>query len=330
MKKKNLKLGLVGTGSWGLALSLALSKTKNNIIVFFKSEEQMKLIQKTGQSKYLPDTNIPRKIKLTHNYEDIKYCDFIFLVTPSQTIRKNLEDLLKNKVESRNFVICSKGIERETNKLMSEVLKDVMPANNSIIFSGPNFAHEVAANLPTAFVLSSKKQKLAKDLGNEISTKNFRPYFNSDIIGTQIGGSMKNIIAISCGIVVGKKLGENARSAIITRGLKEIIDLGKSMGAEEKTFYGLSGLGDLNLSCNSRKSRNMNLGYELANGRNITTILQDSKLSEGVHSCDAICAIGKKNGVELPICNAIQKILNGESIDDIIFNLLSRPLQPEV
>ncbi len=324
--KKNI--GIIGTGSWGLALSLAINRSESSVKIWFNSEEKYNLVKKDRVSNYLPGIKIPKKIKLTLMLDEVTDCDYVFLVTPSQFVRENL-NLMKSKKIPKNLVICSKGIEKKSNKLMSQVVNDIFPLNKPIILSGPNFANEVARNLPTAFVLSSSNLRKIKILGKIISSKNFRPYFNKDIIGTQIGGAFKNVIAIACGIVVGKGLGENAKSSLLTRGLSEIMLLGKKMNANEKTFRGLSGLGDLNLSCNSLKSRNMALGYKLGKNLKIRDLVKENLLSEGLNSCEAICKLGEFHKVNLPICNSIRNIIGGSSINSAIKSLLSRPLQME-
>ncbi|MDC3090894.1 NAD(P)-dependent glycerol-3-phosphate dehydrogenase [Rickettsiales bacterium] len=323
------KIGIIGSGSWGLALSFAINRSNSQVAVWINSNKKLMELKKTRVSKYLPKIKIPRKIKLTDELDFIIENDYIFLVTPSQRLRENLELIRGKKIISKKFVICSKGIEKKTNKLMTEVFNEVLPKNKVIILSGPNFASEVAKNLPTAFVLSSTNKNELSSLGNSISSKNFRPYFNDDVIGTQIGGSFKNVIAIACGIVLGKKLGENARASILTRGLREITSLGVKLGAKEETFKGLSGLGDLNLSCNSLKSRNMMLGYKLGRGLSIKTLIKSNILNEGINSCASICEIGKLNKINLPICNSVKEVLEGNSISNIISKLLSRPLQFE-
>ena len=325
-----VNIGIVGSGSWGLALAIALSKSNCKVTLFFNSEDSLSKAKINRTSKFLTGVKIPKKINITGSYKDLYKTHYIFLVTPSQKIRENIVLIKQNLGINKKFVICSKGIENRTNKLMSEVLLDIMPGSVPTILSGPNFSDEVAKDLPTAFVLSSKNKGILLELGNAITNKNFRPYFNNDIIGTQIGGALQNVIAIACGIVSGRGLGENARSSVMTRGLKEIITLGIKMGADEKTFKGLSGLGDLNLSCNSLKSRNMNLGYKLGKKFLLSEIILENNLSEGLNSCKAICALGKEHSVDLPICNAVKEILDGKSISNVIYNLLSRPLQFEI
>ncbi len=327
MNYKNI--GIIGNGSWGIALSIALNFSKCNVTIFVNSVKSYDELNQ-GKSRYLLNQALPKEIKLTTKISGLKNSSLIFIVTPSQMVRKNLLNFIQNISSKKTFILCSKGIENKSNKLMSEVFLDIYPNLEPIVLSGPNFSDEVSKNLPTAFVLSSTNREIIKKVGKSISNKNFRPYFNTDIIGTQIGGSMKNIIAIACGIVTGKKLGENAKSSIMTRGFKEMIALGKRLGAEEKTFMGLSGLGDLNLTCNSIKSRNMLLGYKLGSGLELSEIDSQKNLNEGVASCKAICNLAKMNEVELPICNAVKEVLDGESISNVIYNLLSRPLQFEI
>ena len=237
--------------------------------------------------------------------------------------------LKKSRITPRNLILCSKGIEKKTNCLMSEISEDFFPKVETMVLSGPNFANEVALGLPTAYVLSGKNKSKIKQIGALISNKTFRPYFNTDIIGTQLGGAVKNIIAIACGIVVGKKLGENARSSILTRGLQEIIYLGKKMGARKETFFGLSGIGDLNLSCSSINSRNFNFGFKLGEGINISKLKREIFLVEGLHSCNAVNELAEKFNIDMPITRAVQQVISGEKISDVINRLLSRPFQFE-
>ncbi len=320
-------IGVLGTGAWGLALSVAIAK-KNKVNLFFVSEEEFKMVKENRKSKFLPLINLPANISFRNNLEDLKYCKYIFLAMPAQKMRKNL-NLISSFLTTNNFIVCNKGIENETNKLMSEVILDTIPNSNIIILSGPNLAQEVAQDLPTAFVLSSVNNEILKELGNTISNKNFRPYFNNDIIGTQLGGAVKNVIAIACGVTVAKNLGENARSSLITRGLQEVIYLGEKMGAQSQTFYGLSGIGDLNLTCNSNKSRNFRFGFNLAREKNLKQVQDIGFLAEGYFSCKSVNSLAKEFDIEMPICNAVKELLSGSSINEIINRLLSRPLQFE-
>jgi glycerol-3-phosphate dehydrogenase (NAD(P)+) len=309
------RTSIIGSGDWALALSKIL--TSQNVILKCRN------IIKT--KKKIKNKNI----KFTINFSDLIDSDYIFLAIPSQTVRKNLVDL-KNKTKNikSTFIICSKGVEKETNKLMSEVVKDIFPKNNLVILSGPNFSSELIRNKLSASVLSCSNQQILLDVSRLISQKKFRIYFNNDIIGTQLGGAMKNVIAIAAGFIKGKNLGENAKAAIITRGISEIVQLGLKMGAKRNTFYGLSGIGDLILTCSSLKSRNTRLGFNLAKGQKLDKLRKYNVL-EGFESCESICNLGKINNVELPICNSVKKIINGVDVNQIILSLLSRPLQFE-
>ena len=199
---------------------------------------------------------------------------------------------------------------------MSEVIKDIFPYNKTAVLSGPNFSSEIIARKPSASVLSSSKKSTTLNISKLISLKNFRIYFNNDIIGTQLGGAMKNVIAIACGLVKGKNLGENAKAAIITRGISEIVRLGLKMGAKRNTFYGLSGIGDLTLTCSSLKSRNTKLGYEMAKGKKLVQLKKNYVL-EGVESCPSISTRKKVIMLNL-LCNSINEIIKGTEADCII------------
>ena len=305
-----IKIAIIGSGAW----ALALTKILTNVKIVIKARKINGLKKKFN--------NKSKKISFTTNFKDLNDCKFLFLANPSQTIRENLQKI-PEKIDSK-FIICCKGVEKGSNKLMHQVLQDLFPTNGYAILSGPNFASEVIKGLPTASVLSSKSNKTLNEISSIISHKKFRTYFNNDIVGTQIGGAMKNVIAIASGVIKGSNLGHNAGAALITRGLSEIIDLGIQMGAKKSTFYGLSGIGDLTLTCSSLKSRNTKLGFLLAKGKSKT-----NQLFEGQESCESICKLGKKFSLELPICNAVKKILNGSNINKIVTDLLSRPLQFE-
>ena len=308
------KISIIGSGSWAQAL------TK----VFVKREILVKYRKSVNKSKFTG-----KKIKFTNHFQDLSKSYFIFLAIPSQTIRQNLLEL-KNRTSFYNpiFIICSKGVEQKTNKLMSEVVLDIFPKSKVVIFSGPNFSSELIANKPSASVLSSLNKKSLLEVSGLFLSERIRIYYNNDIIGTQLGGAMKNVIAIACGFVKGKNLGENAKAAIITRGISEIVKLGINMGAKRKTFYGLSGIGDLTLTCSSLKSRNTKFGYDLARGGRLDNLKANCVL-EGLESCESICKLGQKYNVELPLCNSVKKLISGANANTIISKLLSRPLQFE-
>lgn len=308
-------VSILGSGSWALALSKILKPTK--LTVKCRNMEKVKNNFKS------------RNILLTDNFDKIIQARIIFIAIPSQSVRQNLIDLRRSKEsikEKKIFVICSKGVEQKTFKLMSEVVYEIFPNSIISILSGPNFSSELIKKKPSASVLSSKNKSVLKEISDLIIQERFRTYFNNDIIGTQIGGAMKNIIAIACGYITGCGLGENAKAAIITRGLSEIIDLGIKMGAKRNTFYGLSGIGDLTLSCSSLKSRNASFGYNLAKSKDHPHM---HVLLEGMESCESICALGEKLNVDLPISQSVRSIIKGRNANKVICELLSRPLQFE-
>ena len=304
-----INVGIIGSGKWAFAISKVLKGVRTTI--------KTRNINKT--KKTFSET---KNLKLTDSFESLRDQDIIFFATPWQTLRSILKKL-PNNLNSK-LIICSKGVEKKTNMLMSQVLEEFFPKLDYGILSGPNFSFEVIKGLPTATVISSKNSNLLKYVSKTIVQDRFRTYFNNDIIGTQIGGAMKNVIAIASGFIIGNGLGNNANASIITRGLSEMIELGLKMGAKKKTFYGLSGIGDLTLTCSSLKSRNTKLGYLLAKKKK-----KSNAVVEGMESCDSICYLGKKFHIELPVCNAVKKILKGKSLDEISRTLLSRPLQFE-
>ena len=308
-------VSILGSGNWALALSKILKPTK--LIVKCRNIEKVKTKFKS------------HNILLTDNFEKVIQTKTIFIAIPSQSVRQNLMDLRlfeKPKKEKKIFIICSKGVEQKTFKLMSEVVYEIFPNSMISVLSGPNFSSELIKKKPSASVLSSKNRSVLKEISDLIIQEKFRTYFNNDIIGTQIGGAMKNIIAIACGYIAGCGLGENAKAAIITRGLSEIIELGIKMGAKRNTFYGLSGIGDLTLSCSSLKSRNAKFGYNLAKSKDHP---HTNILLEGIESCESICALGEKLNVDLPISKSVKSIINGGNANKVIRELLSRPLQFE-
>ena len=309
-----INVGIIGSGRWALALTVILKDVK--IIIKTRDLNKVKIFFKKKDN-----------ITFTDKFSDIVNCDFIFFANPSQTLRECFTKLKKQSdyINSR-FIICCKGIEKKSNKLMSQILQEFYPKNDFAVLSGPNFSTEVIKGLPTATVLSSTNKQLVESISLIIQQDKFRTYFNTDVVGTQVGGAMKNIIAIACGFIIGKQLGNNAKASIITRGLSEIIELGLKMGAQKNTFYGLSGIGDLTLTCSSLKSRNTKLGYDLAKKKKIDT---KNLVLEGMESCESVCELGKIHMTELPISNSVRKIVRGYEFSAVISDLLARPLQFE-
>ena len=257
--------------------------------------------------------------------------DAVLLVAPSQFMREVCLPLAAAWTPGVPAVICAKGIEGQTLALMSEVVAQVLPEAPIAVLSGPTFAREVAAGLPAAVTLASRDAALGEDLARAIGTPRFRTYQTDDLIGAQMGGAVKNVLAIACGIVQGRGLGDNARAALITRGLGEIVRLGKAKGGRPETLMGLSGLGDLTLTCNAIQSRNCSLGVALGEGAGLDDILRDrTSVAEGVFTASSVTGLAARLGVDMPICAAVDQVLNqGADLDDAIAGLLARPFLAE-
>ena len=324
-------LFIVGAGAWGTALANTASRAGRKVTLWAFEKEVKEIIETSRENKmYLPGVMIEPDIEVTNSLKDMKKTDAVLFVTPAQHFRKILKDAPKMD-NSVPFVICAKGIELETGKMLSSILKEEQPERPYAILSGPSFAVETAKGWPTAVTVACDDKDIARNVANALSHKTFRPYISYDPIGAQICGAVKNVIAIACGIVHGEGMGDNARSALITRGLHEIWRLGNAMGAQRKTFMGMSGMGDLTLTCSSMQSRNFSLGVMLGQGRSLDDILQGrSSVTEGVHTSKAVEKIAQRHAVQMPICHAVYSVLEGQStVDEAINSVLTRPLSDE-
>ena len=328
------KIGIIGAGSWGTALAQTVSDTTPNITMLARNADlAAEISENHTNTRYLgDDVKLNPCIMATTDVENVTtQSDALFLVTPAQHLRKALESMKPFLSPEKPIVICSKGIEMSTGMLMSQVLHELAPDNPYLVLSGPNFADEIARGLPAAATLATSTNGLGKIVAKSIFSKTFRPYVTSDPIGAEIGGAIKNVIAIACGIVYGYELGENARAAIMTRGMAEIKRMGKILGARPETFLGLSGLGDLTLTCNSMKSRNFSLGVARGKGESLNEILAKRyNVTEGVATASAVLDFAKKQAIDMPICDAVNETLHkGVTVKDTIEALLSRPLTQE-
>lgn len=323
--------GILGAGAWGTALAAILRRSGRRVTLWAHNAAVAEAINSRHlNTVYLPDVPLDHAIQATVSLAELDACDALLLVTPAQHLRANIRALPALRPEVP-FVICAKGIERGTLALMSEVVAEERPHQPVAVLSGPSFASESARGLPTAATLAIADQKLGRVLAETIGNRSFRPYLSDDLVGVQIGGAIKNVLAVACGIVEGKGLGDNARAAIITRGLSELSRLGQALGGRAETLMGLSGLGDLVLTCTGAQSRNMSLGYALGQGRTLADIMAERKsVAEGVHTAAAAVALAARHGVELPICAAVHRILDeGAGIESEMTGLLSRPLRQE-
>ena len=329
--KTKTKIGIVGAGAWGTALSNLLAKNEN-VILWAKEKNVCDNINKNQENKrFLPKIKLSKKINCTTEINDICDCDILFLVIPVQYLSSVLGKL-KNSINTKTiFVCCSKGLEMSSLKLPSQIVSSIFPKNKVAIISGPNFAAEIARGLPAATVVASKNEEVSKKIANLIKSPTLRPYLSSDIIGSQIAGALKNIYAIASGIVVGKKYGENAVASIISRSFAEITTVAKSMDAKKSTLAGLSGMGDLFLTCSSKESRNFSLGIDLAKGKTLNEIIQKKfSIAEGAFTVRALKKLANKEKLDLPINEAVYRVLyRKKNIDSAIQELLNRPITKE-
>ena len=325
-------IGILGAGALGTTIAKLLSDKNSNVLLWAKETQVKKGVEKTRINKiYLDKIKLNKSLKITNHLEDLSELDILFIVVPTQYIQATLKPLKKIIKKNCILVNCAKGIDIKSTSLISEVINKILPRNKLAIMSGPNFALEIALGKPTASLIAAQKIYDAKFIANLISSKTFRPYLSDDIIGAQICGAMKNIYAIGCGIIVGKNFGENAVASVISRSFAEIKSVGKKLGAQPETLSGLSGLGDLFLTCSSKKSRNFSLGFDLAKGKKLENVLRGKKtIAEGAYTVKAIKKLGVKLKLSLPLNDAIYKILyQDKDINKTIGELLSRPIIKE-
>jgi len=325
-------LGVVGAGAWGTALATVSARAGRATLLWARENEVVEAVNRVHENTvFLPGQPLDSRIRATSDYAALEGCDALLLVVPAQHLRAALKDLAPHVADGTPAVICSKGIEVKTLELMSDVLAEGLPQAVPAVLSGPSFAADVAKGLPTAVTLACADEKLGQALVEAIGLPSFRPYYSSDVTGAQIGGAVKNVMAIACGIVDGKGLGDSARAALIARGFAEIVRLGVHWGAELETLAGLSGLGDLILTCTSHQSRNYSLGHALGSGKSMEEALAGKKsVAEGVATASAVERAAEARGIEMPICNAIAKIVSGRiDVSAAIEELLSRPFKAE-
>ena len=331
MENRLKNIGIIGAGAWGTALSCILNK-KENITIWSYEKKTVHQINKYRTNKtFLPNIKIPNNISATNNLKDLMSCKFIFICVPSQFIKKIILKFKNFYKKDMIFVNCSKGIEHSSKLLISDIIKKILPGSEVAILSGPSFAIEVAKKKPTAVTIACKNQNNAKKLAILLNSKNFRCYYTNDVIGVQFGGIIKNILAIASGIVKSQKLGSSAKAALMTRGLSEMKRIGLAYGAKESTFYGLSGLGDLILTCNSELSRNFSTGLLVGKGKKINEIIKSKKtISEGIINSKTIFNLSKKKRIEMPVCGSVYKILYKKNkIKSTIEKILSRDIKKE-
>ena len=326
------KIGIIGAGAWGTALAMAAHRAGNEVVLQAHEPEVADNINQDHRNElFLPGFDLDPAIKATNDIDEATDVDAVMLVSPAQHLRAVCSAAAEGWPENVPAIICSKGIEQDSCALMSEVVGEMLPGLPVAVLSGPTFAAEVARNLPTAVTLACRDETMAKVMMETLSAKKFRIYRSDDVIGAQIGGAVKNVLAIACGIVEGRGLGDNTRAALVTRGMAEIVRLGVTKGAAAETMFGLSGMGDLTLTCNAMQSRNFSLGAALGAGKTLDDILAErNTVAEGVFTASSVTDLARRLDVELPICSAVDGVINHHAdIDATINELLARPLKAE-
>jgi glycerol-3-phosphate dehydrogenase (NAD(P)+) len=329
------RLAVIGAGAWGTALAMAASRTAAppSLTLWAHETEVADTIATLRRNEaFLPGVEIPPDVIATDDLARAAGdADLLLIAVPAQHVRAVSAALAEHLEPGAPLILCAKGIEIESGKLMTQVLGETCPSAPLAVLSGPTFAAEVAAGKPTAVTLACADEALGRRMVAALGSASLRPYLSNDLIGAQVGGAVKNVLAIACGIVEGRKLGDNARAALMTRGLAEMMRLGAALGGERQTLMGLSGLGDLALTCNGLQSRNMSLGMALGQGRKLAELLAEKRsIAEGVPSAAAVQKLAAQINVDMPICGAVNGILHrGADITQTIAALLERPFKTE-
>ena len=327
------KIGVVGAGAWGTALAQLSAKAGNEVILWAREDEVVASINDRQENElFLSGVPLLPTLKATADLKDLAGMDYVFMVVPAQFMRPVLTELSKYISEKTAIVLCAKGMEQSSGKLMTEVVAEILPKAPLVVLSGPTFAREVAEGRPSAVTIASKYHQVTQRLSDAIGHPTFRPYASRDVIGAEIGGALKNVFAIACGVTTGRNMGDNARAALITRSLSEMVRFGERYGAERTTMMGLCGLGDLILTCSSPQSRNMSLGIALGQGKTIEEIMTGRKtVAEGYHTAAVLAKICRDEKIDLPIVMAVNDILHeGRNVDRVITDLLNRPFVSEI
>ena len=324
-----MSVGVIGAGAWGTALAQMLASDGRDVLIWAREAELVAEINSARtNSLFLPSATLSDTIRATSDLGEMAGLDALLVVTPAQ----HMGNVLANMPEHpRDLVLCSKGIEAGTGRLMNHVAKDAAPGSAIAVLSGPTFAHEVAAGLPTAVTLACAEGEEQWDrIAPLVARQAFRPYFSDDVTGAEIGGSVKNVLAIACGVVDGLGLGQNARAALIARGYAEMLRFGEALGARAETLAGLCGLGDLVLTCSSTSSRNFSLGKALGEGRKADELMADRKtVAEGAHTAPVLVELAARHAIAMPIVTAVYDLLKGDEPRAVVSALLSRPLRAE-
>lgn len=328
------KVGVIGGGAFGTAMACVVRRAGNEVVLWAREPEVVESVNRDRENKvFLKGVPVLDGIVATGNLEAaVRGKDFLLAVVPAQHQRRVATELARFLPPGLPVVNCSKGVERGTCALMPQVLSEALPGAVVAVLSGPSFAKEIAVDLPCGVTLACADREVGERLCKGIGTELFRAYHSYDVIGAAVGGVMKNVISIASGIVAGRKLGENARATLITRGLAEATRLGVAMGAHEDTFLGLAGVGDLMLTANSLQSRNTSLGVAIGEGKRAADVLAARKeVTEGAFSAEAVAELARRHGVEMPIAAMVDALLNhGEDLDASLLKLVHHPYHDEL
>jgi glycerol-3-phosphate dehydrogenase (NAD(P)+) len=321
------RIGVIGAGAFGTALASVLAADGHHVMLWGRNTAHIETIKASHQNaRYLPNISLPNTLTPTSDFSALEALDVILMVVPAQTTRSVLEIEKFNKIKCP-ILMCAKGIELATHCNQTDILNNILPSHICGTISGPGFAHEIAVGKPTALTLAVEDQSLGRELQKMLSTATLRLYLSDDVKGVQLGGALKNVYAIACGIVHGAALGESAQAALLTRGFIELKTLASKMGAKPDTLSGLSGFGDLVLSCTSLQSRNFAFGDQVGSSSDF----EQKKTVEGIATALAVNSLAKKYDIDMPICAAVAAVLQKElSVTDALQQLMSRPLKREV
>ena len=323
------RIGVIGGGAWGTALA-QVAAAGGEALLWAREPDVVQAVNESHENRlFLAGVPLDPAIRATGALDDLEDCDGLLVVTPAQHMRAVLAAMPSLTMP---LILCAKGIEETSMKLMHDVAREAQPGCPIAVLSGPTFAHEVAARLPTAVTLAAEDPRVGAALRDRIALPWFRPYLSDDVIGAEIGGAVKNVLAIACGVVEGRRLGQNARAALISRGFAEMTRFGLARGARAETLAGLSGLGDLVLTCSSTSSRNFSLGKGLGEGRSAAELLADRRtVAEGAFTAPVLHRAARQAGIDMPIVGAVCALLSGQAgVNEVVEKLLARPLKSEV
>jgi glycerol-3-phosphate dehydrogenase (NAD(P)+) len=323
------RIAVLGGGAWGTALALTCARAGRDVTLWEFDAGNAEHLATRRESRFLPGVHLEDNIKVTRALAEASRSDAILLVVPAQAMRSMIKSLAQTMAAGTPLIACAKGIEHGSHKFMTEIIAECAPNATPAILSGPSFAADVARGLPTAVTLAAADGEIAQALAQAIASASFRPYHSTDVRGVEIGGAAKNVLAIAAGIVTGRGLGASASAALTTRGFAELVRFGKAYGAKPETMTGLSGLGDLILTCSSPQSRNFSFGVALGKGEKPDGAAH-GKLAEGAFTAPVLLEMAAEKSIEMPISAAVAALLAETlSVDDAIGSLLTRPIKSE-